>query len=95
VTSLNSDHDPGTYHNPSGRAVDLWHADWVDVGEAEIVDVMSAAGKIAATGQPTLVEVGLAGPAVEFETWVTWPAECEVFIEDAADHVHFAVGIPS
>jgi hypothetical protein len=94
VTALNSDHRPGTYHEAC-RAVDLWHADWQDVGDDEIVDVMSAAGKIAASSSPTLVEVGLSGPAVEFETWVTWPAECDVFIEDAPDHVHFATGIPT
>jgi hypothetical protein len=94
VTALNSDHDPGTYHNDAGRAVDLWIADWQTVGDEEIVDVLVAAGKIAATSSPTLVEVGLAGPAAQFETWVTWPAGCDVFIEDAADHVHFAVGVP-
>jgi hypothetical protein len=93
VTALNSDHDPGTFHE-EGRGVDLWHADWQECGDEEIVEVMSAAGKIAASSSPTLVEVGLAGPAIEFQSYVTWPAGCDVFTEQAADHVHFAVGIP-
>ena len=96
ITALNTDHDPGTHHE-AGRGVDLWNADWASVGDDKIVDVMHAAGKIAATGQPTLVEVGLSGTAAYYVTYVTWPPTCAVFIEDYGfnnEHVHFAVGTP-
>ena len=95
ITALNSDHAPGTYHNTAGRAVDCWIADWQQVGDDKIVDLMSAAGKVAATGKPTLVEVGLSGTAIQFKTWVTWPPNCYVFAENTPEHVHFAVGVPS
>lgn len=96
ITALNTDHRPGTHHG-AGRGVDLWHADWAAVGDDKIVEVMSAAGKIAATGKPTLVEVGLSGDAAKFQTYVTWPPDCYVFVEDwgqSNEHVHFAVGVP-
>ena len=96
VTALVTDHDPGTYHEP-GRAVDCWNADWEEEGDAAVVDVMTAAARIGATGSPTLVEVGLSGNAAYLESYVTWPEGCDVFIESYADdneHLHFAVGTP-
>lgn len=93
ITALNTDHKPGTYHS-GGRGVDLWNADWASVGDDKIVDVMSAGGKIAATGKPTLVEVGLSGTAAKYKTYVTWPPGCFVFVENTPEHVHFAVGNP-
>jgi hypothetical protein len=96
ITALKTDHDPGTFHE-RGRGVDLWHADWAAAGDNMIVDVMHAAGKIAATNAPTLVEVGLSGTAAYYKTYVTWPPGCEVFVEDYGEnneHVHFAVGKP-
>jgi hypothetical protein len=97
ITAVRTDHAPGTFHNPPGRGVDLWHADWSSVGDEKIVDVMQAAGHIAASYAPTLVEVGLSGTAAYFESYVTWPPTCDVFIESYGEdneHVHFAVGIP-
>jgi hypothetical protein len=97
ITAVRTDHTPGTYHNPPGRGVDLWHADWASVGDERIVDVMHAAGIVAASGEPTLVEVGLSGTAAYYITYVTWPAGCDVFIESYGDdneHLHFAVGTP-
>lgn len=98
VTAVKTDHHPGTYHNPAdgsqGHAVDCWHADWATVGDDKVVDVMVAAGHIAATGSPTLLEVGLSGDAVKYETYVTWPADASVFVEDYGqdnEHLHFAV----
>ena len=96
VTALNSDHAPGTLHNPPGRAVDCWHADWATVGDDKIVQVMPTAAAIGATYEPALVEVGLSGTAAYYKTYVTWPTT-NVFVEDYAksnEHVHFAIGTP-
>jgi hypothetical protein len=98
ITSVRSDHDPGTYHNPPGRGVDLWHADWSSVGDDKIVDIMTAAGRIASSYSPGLVEVGLSGSAAYFISYVTFPPSCDVFIEtyaEDAEHLHFAVGTPN
>src|SRR5215472_11942401 len=64
ITALNSDHDPGTWHNPPGQAVDCWHADWASVGDDKIIDVLEAAAAIAHNGSVQLLEVGLSGDAV-------------------------------
>ena len=96
ITALNSDHDPGTYHE-AGRAVDLWNADWEAVGDEAILDVMEAAAAIGATQAPALVEVGLSGTAAQYEYLVEWPTE-NVFVESYGDdneHLHLAVGIPT
>jgi hypothetical protein len=98
ITALNSDHSAGTYHNPPGQAVDCWHADWATVGDDKIVEVMSAAGKIGRSGQPTLLEVGLSGDAALYQTYVTWPDSADVFVEDYGhdnEHIHLAVGCPT
>jgi len=99
VTALNSDHDPGTWHNPPGQAVDCWHADWETVGDDEIVDLLDAAAAIAQQGGLTLLEVGLSGDAVTAadEMDFSFPENTEVFVEDYGqdnEHVHFAVGPP-
>jgi hypothetical protein len=86
ITAIRTDHDPGTWHNPPGQGVDLWNADWSSVGDEAIVDVMHAAGIIAAR------------TAAYYETYVTWPPSCDVFVEDYGfdnEHVHFAVGTPT
>lgn len=98
ITALNSDHSPGTWHNPPGRAVDCWHANWAEVGDDEILKVLQAAGKVAANGAPTLIEVGLSGDAAKYQTYVTWPESAAVFVESWGqdnEHVHFAVGAPT
>jgi hypothetical protein len=97
VTAINTDHDPGTYHE-LGRGVDLWNADWEQIGDNAIVDVLDAAAMIGTDGSPTLVEVGLSGTAAEYAAYVAWPMTATVFVEsygDENEHVHFAVGTPS
>jgi hypothetical protein len=97
ITSLVSDHDPGTFHEP-GRAVDLWHADWEEEGDDAIEDVLAAAAAIGSTQAPALVEVGLSGDAADYENGIDWPAGADVFVEsygDAGEHVHFAIGTPT
>jgi len=98
VTALNSDHNPGTWHNPPGQAIDCWHADWEAVGDEQIYDVLEAAAKIAQGGSITLLEVGLSGDAVTANAKLpsgSWPSGTEVFVEDYGqdnEHVHFAIG---
>ena len=97
ITALNSDHDPGTYHE-AGRAVDLWNADWETWGDEGIVDVMEAAAEIGATRQPALIEAGLSGTAADYEYLVEWPEGTEVFVEsygDENEHLHLAIGTPN
>ena len=98
LTAINTDHAPGTWHNPPGRACDLWHADWQATGDAAIIDVMQAIADIGATRQPLTIEVGLSGEAAYLQTYVSWPDGAEVFVEtygDDNDHVHVAVGVPT
>jgi hypothetical protein len=97
ITALNTDHDPGTYHE-LGRGVDLWHADWETVGDAAIVDVLDAAAIIGTEGSPALVEAGLSGTAADYVDYVAWPMTTDVFVEsygDENEHVHFAIGTPT
>jgi|SRR5215469_7407759 len=96
ITALNSDHSPGTWHNPPGRAVDCWIADWQTVGDEKIIDLMNAANAIGASNDPALIEVGLSGDAARCMDDVNWSCS-NVFVEDWGDsneHVHFAVGVP-
>jgi hypothetical protein len=97
VTALNSDHDPGTFHE-LGRGVDLWNADWEEAGDGAIVDVLDAAAEIGTQGAPILVEVGLSGTPAEYLDYVAWPMGADVFVEsygDENEHVHIAIGTPT
>jgi hypothetical protein len=94
VTCLNTDHSPGTYHNPSGRAVDCWNANWSSAGDDRVRDILEVASWISQSRKPQLVEVGLSGAAVKYKD--TFNYNCnKVFIENAPDHVHLAVGTPT
>lgn len=96
LTAINTDHGAGTWHNPHGRAIDFWHADWAVVGDDKILEVMQAVAKVGTTKKPPLIEVGLSGTAAKYKTYVTWPTN-NVFIEDYGknnEHLHVAVGIP-
>lgn len=97
ITAMNTDHGKGTLHNPYGRAIDCWNADWATNGDDKVIDVMKAAAQVGAMKQPALVEVGLSGTAAYFKSYVTWPTT-NVFIEDYGkgnEHLHFAVGTPT
>lgn len=96
VTCLNSDHKPGTYHNPAGRGLDFWHADWAAVGDDKVLEVMQQVAKVGFTYAPALLEVGLSGHAAKYKTYVTWPTS-NVFVESYEynnEHLHVAVGVP-
>lgn len=97
VTALNSDHRPGTYHNPLGRAVDCWNADWSSAGDEQVRFVMEAASFVSQSNKPKLIEVGLSGLSVNYKDAFTWNCD-NVFVEDYGrgnEHVHFAVGVPT
>lgn len=97
LTAINTDHAKGTWHNPHGRAIDCWNADWATVGDDKVIDVMQAAARVGKTMKPALIEVGLSGTAAYMKSYVTWPTS-NVFIEDYGkdnEHLHFAVGIPT
>lgn len=96
ITALNTDHSRGTWHNPYGRGVDCWNADWATNGDDKVIDVMRAAAKVGFAYKPALIEVGLSGTAAYYKSYVTWPTT-NVFIEDYGktnEHLHFAVGAP-
>lgn len=96
ITAIRTDHASGTLHNPYGRAIDCWNADWATNGDDKVIDVMQAAAIVGAKYKPALVEVGLSGTAAYFKHYVTWPLS-NVFIEDYGknnEHLHLAVGTP-
>ena len=97
VTALNTDHGAGTYHNPSGRAVDCWNADWASAGDEKVRFIMETASYISCSLKPQLVEVGLSGLAVNYKDDFKWCCN-KVFVEDYGrqnEHLHFAVGVPT
>jgi|SRR5215472_11002321 len=97
VTALNTDHKPGTYHNPLGRAIDCWNADWASAGDDKVRFILETAGYISCSGKPKLVEVGLSGLAVNYKDSFNYCCD-NIFVEDygrSNEHVHFAVGIPT
>ena len=97
VTALNSDHGAGTYHNPAGRAVDCWAANWASAGDDQVRYIMEYASYISCSGKPKLVEVGLSGLAVNYKDSFNWCCE-KVFVESVSrsnEHLHFAVGTPT
>ena len=97
ITALNSDHSPGTWHNPPGRAVDCWAANWSSHGDEEVRFILQHAGYISCSGQPKLIEVGLSGTAVQYKDAFDYCCD-NVFVEDYGydnEHVHFAVGAPT
>ena len=77
----------GHGHNPGGDALDLWHADWAKVGDDKILDVIQVLAKWSRKGQ-LIQQVGLAGYARRYISWVTWGKDFNIFTEDAADHIH-------
>ena len=96
VTALNTDHGPGTLHNPPGRALDCWNADWSSAGDDKVRFIMEHASYISCSGKPRLVQVGLSGLSVNYMNDFKWCCD-NVFVEDygrSNEHVHFAVGTP-
>lgn len=97
VTAINTDHKPGTLHNPKGRAIDCWNADWSSNGDDKVRYIMEYASYISCSKSPQLVEVGLSGLAVNYKDDFQWCCN-NVFVEDygrSNEHLHFAVGIPT
>jgi hypothetical protein len=97
VTALNTDHDPGTWHNPPGRGVDCWNADWASVGDENVRFILESASYISCSGAPKLIEVGLSGTAAQYLHSFDYCCD-DVFVEDYGEnneHVHFAVGVPT
>ena len=97
VTALNTYHKPGTYHNPAGRAVDCWNADWASNGDDKVAEIMATASYISCSQKPQLIEVGVSGLAVNYKDSFKWCCS-NVFVEDygrSNEHLHFAVGNPT
>ena len=97
ITALNTDHSPGTWHNPPGRGVDCWNADWASAGDDDVRFILQQAAYISCTGQPKLIEVGLSSVAAQYKDSFNYCCD-NVFVEDYGHdnaHVHFAVGTPT
>jgi hypothetical protein len=97
VTAINTDHSPGTYHNPSGRAFDGWNANWASAGDDKVRDILEVASWISQSFKPQLVEVGLSGASTKYKDSFNYNCS-KVFIESyssANEHIHLAVGTPT
>lgn len=97
VTALNTDHGAGSWHNPPGRGVDCWNADWSSAGDDAVRFILEAASYISCSKKPQLIEVGLSGTAAKYKDSFNYCCD-NVFVEDygfSNEHVHFAVGVPT
>lgn len=94
-TGHHVDSSPGGHgHNSAGDAVDCWIADWQKVGDAKILDMIQLLAKWSRKAE-MIQQVGLAGVAANYMTYVTWGTGFNIFYDSGADHVHISALLPN
>lgn len=92
VTAVCRDHsnDGSGHSHHEGWAVDLWHANWMTIGDERILDVL-----IACADSPYVWTIGLGGKAQQYFSAVSRACHDRrqvVFMDDGEDHVHLQAG---